>query len=376
MPDIVYIDDAPDEFLSQANSETARIEPFVFERTDALDHAFAAAKEANVWLFDFYLITPAHTDHGDENGLSLFQKWKATIGGRPTTVVVSNDLSSAIGEPLGPLERHHVVAQKHGVDWVGTKTPETLNRIIELADAAGLIGKNLPITFPDKVPYGIYDPETLCFNVLRVPPKAEWANSAMRQIDRARPPREVSIASDGVKAQAIIGWLLSHVLPYPSFLLTDRQAALRLEITPDSFRALVQAAEAKGEGKPNQTRLIEAKYSGPLSGFLGPRWWRAGIDDLAWHLSQDVAGYRPALKEIAEATEVEWLTQTEPVIVSDADLVETDEIAEASDCVRVTDEDFPAGIDAAWVLLTSARSDRKLAAKVIYEDRSLLSSDE
>lgn len=280
MPDIVYIDDTPNDFLSQAGAHSTRIAPFEFEKEGSNDPAFAAGQVANVWLFDFFLVAPAHSEHGDENGLSLFQKWKATIGGRPTTVVVSSDIEKAVGEPLGPLERHHVIAQKHGVEWVGTKTKETLDRIIELADAADIISKNLQITPLDSKKFGTYDPAKLCFDVLNVPRDAEWANSAMRQIDRARPPREVPIASGPIAAQSIVGWLLAHVLPYPSYLLTDRQAALRLELTPASFRTLVNALETKGGNNPNQTRLIASKYNGPLSKFSGPRWWRAAIDDL------------------------------------------------------------------------------------------------
>ncbi len=376
MPDIVYIDDEPGDFLSKAGARSTRVEPFEFEEGGSNDAAFAAAKAANVWLFDFFLITPAHSELGDENGLSLFQKWKVTNGGRPTTVVVSSDIEKAVGEPLGRLERHHVIAQKHGVEWVGTKTEETFDRIIELADAADLIGKNLQITPLDNKQFGTYDPRKLCFDVLNAPHDAEWANSAMRQIDRARPPREIPTASGAIAAQSIVGWLITHVLPYPSFLLTDRQAALRLELTPASFRALVDAVETKGGNKPNQAKLNASKYNGPLSKFLGPRWWRAAIDDLAWHLSQDGAGFRPALQELSDTLAVSWLEQSEPVLISDADLVETDEIAEASDCVRVTNEDFPASIDPAWVRIEAARSDRKLAAKVIFEDRELLEAGE
>ncbi|MGB8290794.1 hypothetical protein [Rhizobium ruizarguesonis] len=364
---IVYIDDSPSEFMSLADGGAGAIKDFAFENDGPNEEAFAAAQTADVWLFDFFLVKDPH----DENGLSLFQKWKATIGGRPTTVVISSDIEKAVGEPLGPVERHHVVAQKHGVEWLGKKTKETLDRVIELGDAADFIAKRIELTPIEGKQFGTYDPAKLCFDVLNISRDAEWANSAMRQIDRARPPREISIASS-TTAQSIVGWLLSHVLPYPSFLLTDRQAALRLELTPESFRAITHAVASSSGADTNHTRLNACRYNGPLSKFLGPRWWRAAIDDLAWHLSQDSAGFRPALQQLSNTVEITWLTQSEAVLISDADLVETDEIAEASDCVRVTDEDFPANIDPAWVRVSSARADRKLAAKVIFEDRELL----
>lgn len=369
---IVYIDDSPSEFMALADSGTAAIAEFTFQDDDPNEKAFTAARTANVWLFDFFLVADPH----DENGLSLFQKWKATIGGRPTTVVVSSDVEKAVGEPLGPIERHHVIAQKHGVEWIGDKTKDTLNRVIELSDATDFIAKNLDLTPIEGRPLGTYDSEQLCLGVLGVPKDADWANSAMRQIDRARPPREVSTSSGPATAHSIIGWLLAHVLPYPSFLLTDAQAALRLKIQPATFRSIVAEYEGNEGGAAQRGTIETCKYLGPLRDFLGRRWWRAAIDDFAWHLSQDPDGYRAALGKLASKTSIDWLEHSEPVLISNSYLVETDEIAEAKDCVRVTDEDFPANVDAAWILISSAQEDRQLMAKVIYEDRDVLSPGE
>lgn len=375
MSDIVYIDDEPEEFLSQADAIRSRVKYVKFQKSENLDEAFEVAKDAALWLFDFYLIDPDHGDYRDENGLSLFQKWKTAMGGRPTTVVVSNALERALGEPAGREERRHVIAQKHGVEWLGPKEADTAARIEQLADASIMIGKSLELNSSGTGRSGVVDLRNLCFAVLLAPENEDWAESAVRQIDRARPPREVSTPSDTLKAQAVIGWLLAHVLPYPSFLLTDRQAALRLQITPDSFRNLVDTVRSNYQSTPFHKKLVASGYTGPLSGFLGPRWWRAGIDDLAWHLSQDAAGFQAALGGLAKTGNIKWLEQSQPVLVSDADLVETDEIAEAKDCVRVTDEDFPAGIDPAWVRIDEARADKKLAAKVVYEDRDFLDNE-
>lgn len=376
MPDIIYVDDEPEAFLSKAEAIRGRVKDVKFQNNESLGKAFEDAKDASLWLFDFYLIDPDHGDYRDENGLSLFQKWKSAMGGRPTTVVVSNALERAIGEPPGREERRHVIAQKHGVEWLGPKDPDTADRINQMADASLSIGKNLALSSSGGGESGVVDLRNLCVAVLRAPETEGWSESAMRHVDRARPPREVSTPSNTLKAQAVIGWLLAHVLPYPSFLLTDRQAALRLQITPDSFRKLAETVETNGSGGAHQAKLVASRYEGPLSRFLGPRWWRAGIDDLAWHLSQDAVGFQPALEALTGSGTIKWLEQSEPVLVSDADLIETDEIAEAKDCVRVTDEDFPAGIDPAWVRIDAARSDKKLAAKVIYEDRELLDNEE
>ncbi|MEF3130116.1 hypothetical protein OS035_01390 [Rhizobium sp. 268] len=197
---IVYIDDSPSELMALANGAAASISAFTFENDDS-NVAFAAAQTADVWLFDFFLVADPH----DDNGLSLFQKWKATIGGRPTTVVVSSDVEKAVREPLGRIERHHVIAQKHGVEWIGDKSKETLQRILALADASNVIAKSLkPLPVKDKT-LGTYEPDGLAFEVLGLPKDAEWANSAQRQIDRARPPREVPTSSGPAAARSIIG---------------------------------------------------------------------------------------------------------------------------------------------------------------------------
>lgn len=372
MPDIVYIDDKPEDFMAVAEGEQkSKIQPFSYEENENPEEAFAAAKRAHVWLFDFFLFANRRSEANDENGLSLFQKWRAAVGGgRPTTVLISSALESAVKEPLGPVERHHVVAQARGVEWIGDKSGETLRRLLELADGVNLIAEALQPTGEDGKKFGTYELEQLCVDVLGVPREAEWAHSAQRHVDRARPPREVPIESPAATARVIIGWLISHVLPYPSFLLTDAQAALRLQIMPDSFRSLADAAKVDEQ---HRATLTACRYTGPLAEFLGRRWWRAGIDDLAWQLSEAEGGFSAALETLAGDVPVERLDGLdEPVLVSDADLVETSEVAEARECVRITDEDFPANVEPAWVRIADVRENRDLAAKVIFEDRDLV----
>lgn len=376
MTDIVYVDDDPDDFLAQAAYEQRkRIEKILFDKAD-LARGLESAATAFVWVFDFFLISSS-SGGVDENGLSLIQKWKAMPGGRPTTVLVSNNLEKAIGEPPGPLPRRHVIAQRHGVEWIGDKSgdkaKETIRQIIELADAAATVAKTLKPFTAVEHNFGSYEAERLCFEVLGAPRGTDWANSAQRQIDRARPPREVPTASEGATARSIIGWLLAHVLPYASFLLTDAQSAIRLEVTPATFRVMAKAVTGKKRRAGHRKTFADCQYQGPLATFLGRRWWRAAIDDLAWQLSQDQLGFRPALEKLAGEAKIRWLDQPEPVLVADADLIETDDVADAKDCVRVTDEDFPANVDPVWVRIVSAREDKQLAAKVVYEDRDLLS---
>ncbi|MEF3130115.1 hypothetical protein OS035_01385 [Rhizobium sp. 268] len=138
---------------------------------------------------------------------------------------------------------------------------------------------------------------------------------------------------------------------------------------------MTNAVEQRKGEFVRQSVLDACEYRGPLNEFLGRRWWRAAIDDLSWNLSQDEHGYEAALGKLNVGENITWLMQSEPVLLSDADLVETDEIAEASECVRVTDEDFPANVDPAWVLIKLVKEDKHLRAKVVYEDRDLLDDE-
>jgi len=374
--DIAYIDDDPTEFMALAEQvEKDRIAGFEYDESAPGTEAFEAARGANVWLFDFFLVAPTPDESNEENGLSLFQKWRASTKGPPITVVVSSDLRKAIGDPLGPVQRRHVIAQQQGVEWIGEKTEETIRQVIELADAAKVVTDKLKPHPVEAHAFGTYEADQLCFDVLGAPRDLDWSNNVQRQIDRARPPREVLVTSGPAMARPIVGWLLTHVLPYPSFLLTDSQAALRLGIAPASFRGL---AAAVGNDKKTKFRrmFVNCRYEGPLAAFLGRRWWRAGIDDFAWQVSESKEEYRAALQAMASGIPFDWLEQSEPVLVSDEDLVETDEVADAKDCVRVVDEDFPASVDPAWVSIAAARENRLLAAKVIFEDRGLLSEAE
>jgi len=100
-----------------------------------------------------------------------------------------------------------------------------------------------------------------------------------------------------------------------------------------------------------------------------PRWWGAGIDAIEWGLPRQKEARTQALRQLVAPVALVELEFSDPVVVSDADLVETDEIAPASDCVRASDEHFPPQAAPAWVKITDAKQDRALARKVRQEDQ-------
>jgi hypothetical protein len=364
---IVYVDDDYDTLLSLLEHSERNL--FVAASPDderTLESLFSKAKDADLWLFDFFLEPEAPSTGSQnelnilrENGLSIFQKWRHAVqDARPFTALISSDLEKAVGQSPR-FERRHILAERIGVEWVADKTGADLRQIIALYNAARELRLQCD-QWQEGTPYLRF----LATEVLKLP-HCGWSRSAERQIDRARPPLSSHMPSSYAKAREILSWLLAKVLPYASFLLTERQAAVRIGVSLETFRTLNAAEKANSLSM----QLAGAQYIGPLNSFHGARWWRAGIDHLVWEASQGGLSYTDFLVSKADGQELIFLTQADPVVVYDADLIETDEIAESTDCVRAQDEDFPADADPAWVKCSDLEGDRNLAAKVFLEDK-------
>lgn len=370
VPDIIYVDDDdPDGFLSLCEgNERDRFTPFQVEDGEPPSAALECAADANAWVFDFFLAEP---QENEDNGLSLFSKWRQKIPYYPPIVLVSSDLRAALGEDLAPSPlRHHVLANRFGVEWVGDKNNrETMRRTLKIGSACEDLQRTLSAPAEEGKEQRLLKTlrtEMIVGDLLKVSEDVQWRETALRQVDAARPPRLSRSSSPRAVARSLIRWLIGHVLPYQSFLLDDAQAGLRLGVTPESFASIAAT---------DRDKLGAALYRGPLQDFHGRRWWRAGLDHLAFDLDDQEGGFRTAF-ERSFGNKVDWLKESVPVLVSDADLVQTGEIMEAAECVRAVDEDFPSNVEPAWVPVALATDDRNLAAKVLSEDQYLVDPDE
>ncbi|TPL49895.1 hypothetical protein [Mesorhizobium sp. B2-4-6] len=372
MTSIVYVDDDADGLLGSLSEEYQRLfRTFNPNNKEEANAAFEAAAESDLWVFDFFYSNDRTQQSAleEDNGLSLFQKWRRLkLEERPPTALVSSDLERAIGPGI-PRARAHVLAQRAGVEWVGDKTQASAAVLVELADASSAIQKAVgALVSDDKATNAdrITNEET-CLRLLNLPKDSSWRSSAERHLDRARPPQLSSVSHPQAKARLLLAWLLHNVFPYPSFLITSYQSAIRLGITTASFDSL-----SRDETSDLGHQLRAVRYQGPFGTVGADRWWRAGIDDIVWNFSQSKIGYAEALRVAAGGVPIRLLEIDDPVIVSDVDLVETTEIASARDCVRAQDEHFPSDVPPAWVKLVDAREHAELGEKVIFEDRELL----
>jgi len=369
-PDIFFVDDEPDDLLGPAEELGLRDRFCDFTPADIKDkqeQAKAGAQHANLWIFDFFnddaqRVAPDLSSGGvAANGLSVFQQFRLVIGNaRPPAMVVSNHLETALGQAVN-ANRRHVLAEQLGVEWLAQKTdPAVLPEAIALADGyktlMNLAGHLRDVEWEN---YARVFAET----ALKVPNDASWATSAVRDVNHHRPPQWVADSNERA-AREVIGWLIRQIIPYPSFLINDRHVSARLGIELACLReALLEKTRLAEE-------LTKVAYSGALAEFAGPRWWSAGIDSIGLKLPRSKPEREAALKELVVPVSLRMLKFSDPVVTSDADLVETDNIADAAECVRAADEHFPPEAPEAWVLITAVKNDKALARKVRLEDQA------
>ena len=382
--DIVYIDDEPQDLIAAARVARAGSRFAEYVPPD-LEGAEEAAAVANLWVFDFFNDNDERRNpglrHFESNGLSVFQQFRLLVGdARPPAVVVSNHLEEALGIEVN-LERRHIIAEQVGVEWVAPKLlgeGNVIPELLALADGvARLRSISARLTAADPLEYVA----ELARSALELPKNVEWAPAAVSDVAAWRPPAWIESAPDHRiallqqklpvqidlrSARSMVAWMLRQALPYPSFIVRDRHIAVRLGLSLGCVRA------ATASRTPLAKSLNRAVYKGTLAGFGGTRWWSAGIDALAWSLPRQKDARIETLEKLVAPVELEELALVDPVVVSDGDLIETDDIAPAAECVRAADDHFPPHAPPAWVRIEDARRDRVLARRVKLQDQAEL----
>ena len=192
--------------------------------------------------------------------------------------------------------------------------------------------------------------EEFAKSILGLPDDISWKESALRQIDRARPPR---LREQEIVGDAVIAYWLERHLSFPTFLLSDAEAAIRIGIDPLKFSDFLALLS-------KNLKLSKIKYRKIQS---PRRWWRAGIDELLYESEN----------EIENAIKMYRINTLDvPVIIYDENLHETDTFAYVEDCVRVHDHTFPVSADPVYVLRETAKQHEHLRLRIIYEDRDLV----
>ena len=159
-----------------------------------------------------------------------------------------------------------------------------------------------------------------------------------------------------------VRWILHRILPYPCFLFDTHHLAVRLRVTHASLLSAISGGLAAW--------LEPAAYRGVLDNFLGPRWWRAGVESLLWDLGGGSMAAKRLHAKLADVARVslELLSASEPVVCIDQNFAPLAEPCAGNDVVRIVPDDWPLFAGQAWTTVSLAREHPRLAAIVAETD--------
>jgi hypothetical protein len=300
------------------------------------------------------------------NGLALASVLREHVekaaGDRPVAIALYSAQTEKISAGLADDVREHAIARLHNLEWVFDKRKTGAG--MDLADRVAELGRavrQLPVSWPDKAADS-WEPVR---SLLGWSDDGRASAQRWQEVRDCRPPvRELAMASQGL---ALLRWLAHRVLPYPTFLSDDRAVARRLGLPVQRLR------QALGTDNDLAVALSDVRYRGALQDYVGPRWWRAGVNSLAieWAAGPNGDGLHSHLERLAGA-DLPRLHEIYPVPCINHQYEVMDEPVDAREGVRVAPEDWPAFAEPAWTRRDLARTRERLRTLVLPEDKDLL----
>ncbi len=362
-PLILFIDDEPEEVrpIARALADTGNVRADVTHPDDIDDEMLG---EASVILIDLSLVkwagpALAKLKKPAVQGLGLIAQLQEYVQQefpkRAIAFAVNSGKVPLIEKDLAGGD--HVLARVHNVEWVFRKEKTyDANQLVELARAVRLL--------PDEWPGDGVKTRDAVTKWLGLDVEADWSERAWVDIEDCHPPfHGFSVHTRGI---AFLRWMLHRILPYPTALTDSAQLAARLRVEPGSLRAALENSERLG------TWLRPAAYCGQLAGFLGPHWWKAGVNALLFELSAgrsgDIDGVQRKVLELGEGALVA-VSAAQPVVVIDRDLKPLATLCPIESAVRVQPDDWPPFASPAWMRIEDVRDDPSLASLVLEDDR-------
>lgn len=259
----------------------------------------------------------------------------------------------------------HVIARLNNLEWVFDKADKTrFERSTELGEAVRVISDS----WKEVENGGV---KAALVSLLGLNREVRWHTRAFDEVVLCQIPLSEFCA--GTNGLLFLRWMLHSILPYPTFLWAEQWVAARLRITPSSFRAVL-------EGKSDLAADINAcGYEGILGGFLGRRWWRAGVEQYAWGIraegARDPDIFHQKLEKRAGRS-LERIDIASPVVCITRDLSPADELCSLEDAVRMVPDLWPAYAGTAYASIASVRDDVEFAAVVHPLDRERIADSE
>jgi len=292
---------------------------------------------------------------------------------RPVAFALRTGEMDRLGAGMPKGGREYLLARQYNLEWVFNKgadrqplLPSPARQIAELARATSVL--------PLRWTADSGDPGLGWLGL----PNAAWTEDARWQIEQCRPPQHV--VAERTAGLAWLRWFLHRILPFPTFLLDSTHLAVTLGIDSNSIEGVIGSRGALA------ARLDQLRYRGPLSDFLGYRWWRAGVNYLTEELLD--IGQRDGLERIQaigagaiqlHGSSIDILALEDPVIGVDADYSFLRDPLSAASAVRLQPDDWPPYADDAWASrdsLNADGADPELLAMVVSVDRWRVRNDE
>jgi CheY-like chemotaxis protein len=338
-----------------------------------------AVDEADLIKADLIVVDLKLPDWDERGATGVLAAWpdngQAVIGNlrghlerlektRPTSFALQSSYLDEVWGGLPPEYRAHALAHVLNLEWIFAKTAaadeaQLSRQLIALARAT----RTLPASWPQ----GNYDAtKALVAKLLGLSTRFRWFAQAWEDVERCHPPVHDLVAA--THGTVFIRWLLHRILPYPCFLWDEQHLGARLGLVPQGLAAAIA-------DKPALHQLESARYGGVLADFLGPRWWRTGIETVLWRItkgaSSDLGAVRVALT--AAGLDHPELAPGRRTICIDESFRPLAAPATPSEAIRIQPDDWPSYADPAWTTLELARGSAKLRALVLSEDRDRLS---
>ncbi len=359
-PKIVIIDDHTEE-LSPLNDLVKELGASFSEVVFPADVDEGLLKDADLVVVDFTLSDWIDNVDVDQvalrprNGVALasvLRQHCAKLRDFPPT-----GFALITGQPgeLGavPSERRpHVISRLNNFEWFfekGASDPSVASRnagqIISLASAI----KSLPNSVGEE----LGTVESLLAH-LGIQTDNELSERFSDSVQRCRPPiHHLAQASHGL---IVLRWLLHRILPYTTFLVGDLGMAARLRVEPNWLSSELNSDSSL------RSELGSYQYDGPLSDFDGRRFWREGIEQHLWNVTDGMSSNSEAIHEYLDkhCDSVKKLDLKRPVITLDHKLQIEDAFSESDDVLPILLDDWPSYAEPAYIRKAELDSNQEM----------------
>jgi hypothetical protein len=345
-PNICIVDDEPDRlrYLLEEFGPLADIR--ITHPEDLEDHHLA---NSDLVLVDYILEHWPARDHAlgialqPLNGLGLVAVLRNHVQERlrseaPTAFAIHSAHLADLSPGMPPQALPQAVARSQNLEWVfpKDKVAALVRQATSLAAAVQALSPEWSLEEPDRN-VGVAQ------QLLRLPSTQPWSVRAWEDIEDAHAPiHELSQWTHGL---AFLRWMLHRILPYPCFLRDEQYLAARLHVSAGALREALGARGALWDA------LEPYRYAGILDDFLGPRWWRAGVEAFLWEATNGKSFDPDSLHELLatlHGTPLEPLPFAQPVVCLGFDLSPLPALCDAQAAILVQPDDWPPYADHAW----------------------------